>query len=36
MNFGILVYLGTRCITAVLPVGRPRADRVTFPWRNLP
>lgn len=28
--------LGTRCITVVLPPGRPRADNVTFPWRNLP
>jgi hypothetical protein len=27
-------YLGTRCMTAVLPDGSPRADRVTFPWRK--
>lgn len=28
--------LGTRCITAVFPVGNPRADRVTLPCRNRP
>jgi len=27
---------GTRCITAVLPQGRPRAERVTLPWRKRP
>lgn len=27
---------GTRCMTAVFPVGRPRADRVTFPCKNRP
>ena len=27
---------GTRCITAVLPVGSPRAESVTFPCRNRP
>jgi len=33
-----LIYLsrGTRCITAVLPQGRPRAERVTLPWRKRP
>jgi len=28
--------LGTRCMTAVFPHGNPRADKVTFPCRNLP
>jgi len=27
---------GTRCITAVFPLGSPRAESVTLPWRNLP
>lgn len=28
--------LGTRCITVVLPNGKPRAPNVTLLWRNLP